>query len=323
MPKIPSKIVFVVTFRCQLKCKICNVDTIKLTRNELTKYEIISILENLSKIGISAVDFVGGEIFVRNDMVDILRISRELFKEVAIVTNGIESIKFADFIFSLPLDHVTISLDGANSATHDYIREKGSYDKVISFLRYIKLNKSINVKPFITINTVIVKKNVAELTDILKLADSLNCNDITYQVLLHDNTNFKLTKPDNSLWIVGDDLPLLEEQIRFISDIKRRRGLTINVGSTFYYLNNIVNYYTNTLKPKLFTCRHGIDFITIGPEGKIYLCNFALGDLMEKDFLTIWNSEDTKNSLSSILHCERPCMLNCMVGGIDYDGASS
>src|SRR3989338_3271519 len=68
MVKIPRKVVLIITFRCQLRCRICNVDSVCLGREELTTSEIIGILNNLSKDGVSAVDFVGGEIFVRNDI---------------------------------------------------------------------------------------------------------------------------------------------------------------------------------------------------------------------------------------------------------------
>ena len=321
MVKIPRKVVLIITFRCQLRCRICNVDSICLGREELTTSEIIGILNNLSKDGVSAVDFVGGEIFVRNDIREILKISRELFREVAIITNGIDGLRYADFILSLPLDHITISLDGANSMTHDYVRGDGSFDKVMEFLRYIKLSKKIDVKPFITINTVILGNNISELADVMKLASSLGCNNITYQVLLSDNTNFKLKKLDGQFWVNGSNLSLLAEQVQMILEAKRKGNAAINIGNTVSYLDNIVNYYTDALKPNLFTCRHGIDFITVGPEGKIYLCNFSLGDLTREDFASIWNSENTRKALASILHCEKPCMMNCMVGGIESENA--
>ncbi len=320
MPLVPSTAVFNVTLRCQLKCKICSIESATSNHKELTTEKVINILEDLSRGGISTIDFVGGEILVRGDIVEILRVARVLFKEVRIVTNGLEGLKYADFFLSLPLDHITISLDGSNSATHDSIRGDGVFNRTMEFLNYLKSNKERNCKPFTTISTVIVKNNISELIDILKLADSLHINNITYEVFLYDNENLKLRKTGSPYWVKDEDLTLLDKQIKRILEIKEKDNTAIYVASKTVYLSNVVNYYSGELKPDLFTCRSGIDFVSICSDGDMYICDFILGNVEKDKFLTIWNSKRTEDALMSVAHCMKPCMMNCMVGGVDYHG---
>lgn len=321
MPKIPPKVVFNVTLRCQLRCKICNINNTYSNQDELTTSEVINIMKDLSQSGIPSIDFVGGEVLIRPDIAEILKSARELFKEISVVTNGVEGRKYADLFLSLPMDYITISLDGSNQKTNDYIRGEGVFEKIIAFLDYIKLKKKRNNKPYFTINTVILKNNVSELIDILRLADSMSCNSITYEVFLYDNANLSQGSLDSPFWVKDENLPLLQKQIDRILEIKKGPGELISIGSTLFYLKSIIDYYTNNLKPNLFSCRNGIDFITVGPEGKARICDSELGNLNKENFLSIWSGENTRKALYSAANCIKPCMMNCMVGGVEQRGS--
>ena len=317
--KIPSKAVFNITLRCQLKCKICTIISPYPGCEELETAKIFAVLEDLAKSGIVIIDFVGGEILLRDDAIEILKFARHLFKEVNIVTNGMVELEDADVLLSLPVDNITISFDGSNSATHDTIRGTGVFDKVMNFMQYLKSKKPRDKKPYTIINTVILKNNFLELVDILKLADSMHFNSITYQVYLSNNADLKRQTSDSPFWIRGKDLLLLEEQVKAILEIKREKCHTIYIANTEIYLENIVNYYADNLTPDLFTCRNGLDFITIRSDGDVGFCNFTVGNVVDENILDIWHKQKTQQALRSILNCRKPCMMNCMVGAIDDD----
>ncbi|GEM_PF-7105793 len=319
--KIPPKAVFNITLRCQLKCKICTIINPYSACDELETDKILAVLEDLARSGIVIIDFVGGEILFRDDAIKVLKFARHLFKEVNIVTNGMVEAEDADVLLSLPVDGITISFDGSNSVTHDSIRGIGVFDKVMNFIRYLKAKKPRNKKPYTTINTVILKDNFLELVDILKLADSMYFNSITYQVYLSNNADLKLQTLDSPFWIRGKDLLLLDEQIKAILEIKREKRYTIYIANTNVYLENIVNYYADNLAPNLFTCKNGFEFITIRSDGALGFCNFTVGNAADENILDIWHKQKTQQALQSILNCRKPCMMNCMVGAIDDDNA--
>jgi MoaA/NifB/PqqE/SkfB family radical SAM enzyme len=211
-------------------------------------------------------------------------------------------------------------LDGGYSKTHDSIRGEGVFARLSGFMRYLKQRKAKDKKPFLTVNTVIVKNNVLELVNILNLASAWGCNNITYEVFLSDNADLRQNQLTNPFWVRGDDLKVLDSQIQKIIAIKNSPTAPIYVANTMDYLNNIVNYYKNMLEPGIFSCRNGRDFLSVCVDGKVCICDHCLGDLKKDDFLTIWNKSSTDNALRAVACCQRPCMMNCMVGGVEYYG---
>lgn len=313
---IPKEVVFNITFRCQLKCTICTVVKTGEKNRELMTGDVIRIMQDLSASGVTVISFTGGDLFMREDIKEILLSARRLFKEVKITTNGVELLSFADFLFSLPLDNICISLDGDNPQTHDAIRGKGVYAGITNFLQYAKNKKNSFEKPYISINTVIVQQNIAQLLRIVALAESWGCASITYQVFLYNNTMFKEKNIDNIFWVKETDMSLLAAQINSLIGLKQEKKTKIFIANTLPYLTHICNYYENNLKPEAFTCRNGFDVITMSPQGEISICDFHLGSLLNNTFLNIWHGDNVKKALDAVAFCEKPCMMNCF-GGIE------
>lgn len=76
------------------------------------------------------------------------------------------------------LDSISISLDGGKASTHDYLRDTpGTYKRVIKAIKLLKNG------PNIYLNTVIMKQNISELTDLISFSQK-NTNGINFQCLL-------------------------------------------------------------------------------------------------------------------------------------------
>jgi MoaA/NifB/PqqE/SkfB family radical SAM enzyme len=73
------------------------------------------------------------------------------------------------------LSGVSISLDGANEKTHDYIRGKGSFKKILQAISILKI-KNIDISVQITIN----KKNFDEIEQMAVLASELGLKRLFY-----------------------------------------------------------------------------------------------------------------------------------------------
>ena len=86
-----SSIHFDITVSCNLKCKYCFLfedSSIPLREEFLTKEDIIRILQNAKKYNIKIVTFSGGEPFLREDFLEILKSEEAKDFWKVIITNG-------------------------------------------------------------------------------------------------------------------------------------------------------------------------------------------------------------------------------------------
>lgn len=126
--KIPFMLELQVTKACNLKCKYCYADLENLQDKDFSFSQIKEIIEEFYCLGTRVVRILGGEPLIRKDIGKIIRYlrSKDMFIELA--TNGIfielwlEDLRY--------LDILQISIDG-NEESHDAVRGKGSYQKVL------------------------------------------------------------------------------------------------------------------------------------------------------------------------------------------------
>ena len=131
--QFPFKLTFCVTFRCQSRCKTCSIWQLK-PENELTLDEIKKFIKKADFL--SWINLTGGEVFLRDDLIDICKIfakERKIFL-LNFATNGLmpsvihQKVKE---ILQLPIDRIVIgvSLDGPQSLNDDIRGIKGDWKK--------------------------------------------------------------------------------------------------------------------------------------------------------------------------------------------------
>jgi MoaA/NifB/PqqE/SkfB family radical SAM enzyme len=136
----PYKITYAVTYKCNARCKICSIWKKYLTlpekqEEELTLAEISSIFEDFD---LSWISLTGGEPFLREDLLEIVRIAEKRNPHLALLsipTNGsLPDIALKTVVrileeTEIPNIYVTVSLDG-DEQLHDQLRGvKGSWKK--------------------------------------------------------------------------------------------------------------------------------------------------------------------------------------------------
>ena len=153
------------TYNCNLRCKMCPFW--QRTYNDTSLEEEKHIIKALYDAGVCLIAFEGGEPLLREDLPEILAYSKALGMSTSIITNGVLLSRKIDSIAPYIDGSVYVSLDGVGE-THDKIRgSKGCYDKAIEGIR------SCKGKAFVTINTTIMKENVGDVPELVKLAREL------------------------------------------------------------------------------------------------------------------------------------------------------
>ncbi len=154
------------TYNCNLKCSMCPFWSRSYKDTSLGEEK--RVIKALYDAGVCLIAFEGGEPLLREDLPEILEYSKTLGLSTSIITNGVLLSRKIDSIAPYIDGSIYVSLDGVGE-THDRIRGlKGCYNKAVEGIR------SCSGKAFVTINTTIMKENVGEVPELVKLAKELN-----------------------------------------------------------------------------------------------------------------------------------------------------
>lgn len=85
---LPYQLSVETTNVCQLKCKHCYNKSGNKRENELSTDELINILDQYKKLGGISVMLTGGEIFLKDNIIELLDYVASNFLRIVILTNG-------------------------------------------------------------------------------------------------------------------------------------------------------------------------------------------------------------------------------------------
>lgn len=263
------------TYHCNLRCVHCYLSS--LPKDILTFLEVKDILDQLVDHGCPQVFFTGGEIFLRKDMLDIVRYSQSKGFLVTLFTNGtLISSEIAEELSKAYIAGVKISLYGSTAKSHESVTKvKGSFNKTIS---NIKLLRRHNIP--VDIGLMALSHNTKELLEIDKF-----CSELDVQF----NIDMKIfPKQDNS-----------REPLKFAASDDDLRLL----------------FETSTLRPFQETiCLAGQVKIKIDPQGYVFPCEYwrhPIGTIREKPLDEIWNSQKLQEIVQRIKSYNPSACLNC------------
>jgi len=173
-------VVIELTSRCNLNCQHCFDG--RHTGDGDLKIEIIAkVLQSARAHGFDRLSFTGGEPTMHPRFSEILKMSYDAGYSFGIVTNGWNFPEMYETLlpFREQFTVATFSLDGAKEETHDRLRRKGSYRRVMKAVS-ICVVKDI---PF-TFNTVITSQNCGELKEMVELATKLGSQGLRFGHLM-------------------------------------------------------------------------------------------------------------------------------------------
>jgi MoaA/NifB/PqqE/SkfB family radical SAM enzyme len=300
----PTSIIFNLTPNCILKCRQCDIWK-NPPEKHLSFNEAKIIIDKLhSWLGNCYIFFTGGEPLMNPNLPKIIgyAYSKGIISHInsnAVLIDQAMAKKLTDnHLFA-----ISISLDGANSKTHDYLRGvPGTFNRAIQAIKY--LQKTIH-PPMIYINTVIMKKNVKELQKLINITQKNKTNGITFQCLLpnlgHQNNALSLLK--NPLWPNKLDVASVLKKI-----IKTSNPLVLTTETD---LKTAIKYYRNPLITNHQKCAAGTNNFIINHRGKIQLCfGFPeIGNLIKENPQDIWWGQLAQHQRKAIRNCQQNCKI--------------
>ena len=160
-----------ITDRCNYRCIYCQSEKQFefIPHQEILRYEeIVEIVEEAVKLGITKVRITGGEPLAREGITDFIRRLREINKleDISLTTNGFFLPEYAKKLKDAGLTRVNISLDSLQERKYNRITRGGSLEKA---LKGIDSALKADLLP-IKINTVLIRGiNDDEVEDFVRL----------------------------------------------------------------------------------------------------------------------------------------------------------
>lgn len=170
----PRLIFWEVTKGCNLRCIHCRATATELSSPlDLPTPKALEIIGEIAAYGSPILVLSGGEPLYRRDIFDLARSASDRGLRVALATNGTMVTKdVARHIVNSGVKRVSISIDGADAATHDTFRGiPGAFDAAVQCLRNLKqLGMSVQI------NMTVARHNVSQVAEVLALARSLGAD---------------------------------------------------------------------------------------------------------------------------------------------------
>lgn len=170
----PFIVIWEATRACALACRHCRAAAApQRDPGELSTTEACALMDEVAAFGTPAPFFVitGGDPFERPDLLELVSHGAGVGLPVAVSPSGTEELTRSNLaqVYDAGARAISLSLDGADSATHDAFRGvPGSHDLTVNGWREAR---DLGLK--VQINTTVTPDNIIELPDILAMVDQL------------------------------------------------------------------------------------------------------------------------------------------------------
>ena len=176
-PTNPLALIAELTHRCPLHCVYCsNPLELQNRASELDTETWLRVFNEAAAAGVLQADFTGGEPLTRPDIIDLVRTARSAGLYVSLITSGLplDETKLAKLI-EAGLDHVQLSFQGAHDEIASEISGTTAHAQKLRVLDWVK-----RVRVALTLNFVIHRRNIEQIEDMLKLAESSGASRVEF-----------------------------------------------------------------------------------------------------------------------------------------------
>jgi sulfatase maturation enzyme AslB (radical SAM superfamily) len=326
--QIPDYYTFYMTFRCNLACRMCYQDSLRRQApRELKLQEIIAMFDRIKDL--SRVNLIGGEVFVRPDILPLLEYFDSRAVQTYITSNGtlLDSQTIDRLLRLRRLLGVTVSLDALDEA---YRALRGTGTDPAAVLNHIKeLAQGTEVR----VNSVLLQENLHGFAALIPALSQAGVSLLKVQLqIAHSPWVTARSAAYCTSWLgqpvsclygserISWDPAVLERAIRTIRDLGRQYRLPVLI-SPPELTGFLEEYSRETLwMNRQLRCEgeKQIPRLKILPHGDAIFCeglNLILGNLREHTPGEILNSPvlrtflDHFNRLGGLPICQRCCRV--------------
>ena len=298
VPEFPAVLYIETTNRCDSLCQTCirTFQTLEppkdLTLPELTR--IVEQFPRLQRVFLHGI----GEPLLNPDLFRMIAYLKE--RDVTVVFNsdaiGLTGKKRRALIES-GLDELRVSMDAATSETYQAIRGIPTFDRVVENVTALAgLQKELGVAtPRISLWFTVMKKNVGELPDFIRLAGKIGASAVNVQRLVHYGQG--LAVQDQSLYGVLSTLEA--EALAEATRLSRDLGITLSASGDAAPEASLTpeereRPWSGCQRPwslSYVTANGNVLPCCISPWTAKDYAGLILGNALAEPFVEIWNGE--------------------------------
>jgi len=298
VPPLPETLQVEVTSACNLRCAMCLV-RYRPPVNKLAGAMPLAMLRGLldDLPGLRQLTLQGlGEPLLAPDLLPMVRYAKQRGVRVGFNSNAtlLNARRAAELVDS-GLDWLHVSIDGAQAATYEGIRDGASFDTVVGNLAGLAEAKRAagSATPWIRAVFVAMRRNVAQLPELVALLGRIGVSELRVQNLSH---SFADTDPagayqeireyaqEEALW-GGDDESAAADAFAQAREAAARAGITLRLPVTG----------SRPDAPTTGRCGWPWEAAYVTSAGVVQPCcmvmgddRIALGRLSEQSFPEIW-----------------------------------
>jgi radical SAM protein with 4Fe4S-binding SPASM domain len=321
---LPSIITIPLTTYCNYRtpCLICDRNVRAKASDCEISLDVINAARPLIKTAKRIYLHGGGEPMFSKYFKDVVNVVEEPFA-ISFATNAMLLTKRMSDLFleKRTIDNLMVSLDAATPDLFRIMRPSGDFETVIRNISYLtgKRDSLGLVHPTITLMMIVCQENLAEVPAFVDLASRIGALQVIYGHL-NNGLDFTLTTADQREWNYKEQQnfsdPVYHDAmvIEAYEKAKVKRIAMFFVGPPFigpkagdvdrrilddlYPPKNIavMSPFHKPLGNGRPPCTKPWDEVVIQPDGDVRLCcyidinRWKLGNVLESDFMEIWNS---------------------------------
>ena len=293
----PTDASIILTYRCPMRCQMCNIWKYPTNRSEEIQAKDLTSLPKLKFINLT-----GGEPFIREDLDTIVEECYNHTDRIVISTSGWFEDRVIELAKKFPNIGIRISIEGLSEKNDELRGHDGGFDKG---LRTLLSLKKMGVKD-IGFGCTVSNHNSKDMLSLYQLSLSMGMEFAT--AAFHNSYYFH--KEDNLISnkeeVCNDFRQLIEWQLKE-NNPKSWFRAWFNMG--------LINYIEGGRR--MLPCEAGSANFYIDPWGEVYPCNgmedkfwkLSMGNIHQHTFNEIWESEQAAIVREKVRNCPKNCWM--------------
>jgi MoaA/NifB/PqqE/SkfB family radical SAM enzyme len=274
---LPSLVSYAVNDVCNAGCEHCSFFSAveEKGRQVLNLDEAKKFISDIQDLGVSVINFVGGEPLLRQDLPQIIASVDKTKSTTVMFTNGLLLEERAASLKKAGLDSIYISIDCADAQEHDkFRRTPGLFIKAFKGIAAAKkLGFSVGISTTMTPESY----KSGELLKIIELAKKEGVHEVlVFEAFPTGRYKNRKDLVNNHQWV--------DQMIESARELNKDPSYP---GITFF------SYFTSY---KSTGCSCGTSYMYLSPYGDVMSCDFnhrKFGNILEKPLWQVWEKLTT------------------------------
>ena len=297
-PGMPTDVSIITTYRCQMRCKMCDIWEHPTDPKKEISAKELEILPAFKFVNVT-----GGEPFVRRDLEDIVEVLYKKSNRIVISTSGFHYKRILRMAERFPGIGIRVSIEGLSRRNDELRGREGGFDRGLKTLLALQEMGNKDIGFGITVSN----KNSEDMLWLYKLSKKLGMEFAT--AAFHNSYYFH--KDDN--WIENKDVVI--GHFRDLIESLLRENKPKSWFRAFFNLG-LINYIQDG--KRMLPCEAGTANFFIEPYGDVYPCNGleerywkeSMGNIRDvNSFAELWFSKKAQRVRQLVSTCPKNCWM--------------